>query len=130
MTGPNTFKCQKLNYLRMNPQPGNNQESYIDLPNTMSIESLRQLEKVGIIEPLDFNEQIDYMKPFKIRVSQFHRKRHIPAINWTHDINISPVEGYTFAHCQSTQNIQMVTNSGVYNNYTIKYIKKLMQKIT
>ena len=53
----------------MNPQPGNNQESYIDLPNTMLIESLRQLEKVGIIEPLDFNEQIDYMKPFKIRVS-------------------------------------------------------------
>ena len=53
----------------MNPQPGNTREKYIDLPNTMAIESLRQLEKVGIIEPLEFNEQMDYMKPFR---SDYH----------------------------------------------------------
>ena len=54
MTGPSKSTCQNPNYLLMNPQPGNTQENYIDLPNTMSIESLRQLEKFGIIEPLEF----------------------------------------------------------------------------
>ena len=109
----------------MNPQPGNNREKYIDLPNTMSIKYLHKLEKVGIIEPLEFNEHMDYMKPFKIRLSYFHPKRHIPAINWTHDMNLYPVECYTFSHCQSMQNIQMITNIGGCSKYTIKYIGKI-----
>ena len=125
MTGPNKFTRQKPNYLLMNPQPGNTRENYIDLPKTISMGSLRQLEKVGITEPLEFNEQMNHMKPFKSRFSYFHPKRHIPDKNWTHDMNISPVEGYTFAHCQSMHNIQMITNSGGCSKYNIKYIGKI-----
>ena len=66
----------------------------------MSIEYLCQLEKVGIIEPLEFNENMDYMKPLKSRLSYFHPKRNIPAISWTHGMNISPAKGYALAHCQ------------------------------
>ena len=124
MTGPNKFTCQKPNYLLMNPQLRNTQEKYIDLTNIMSIKSLPQSEKVGIIEPLEFNEQIDYMKPFKSRFSYFRPKRHTPAINWTYDMNIFPVEGYTFAHCQSMWNIEIMTNSSGCSKYTIKYIGK------
>ena len=40
-------------------------------------------------------------------------------------MNISPVEGYNFAHFQSMQNIKMITNSGGCSKYTIKYIRKL-----
>ena len=69
MTGPSKSTCRNPNYLLMNPQPGNTQEKYIYLQNKMSIESLRQLENIGIIEPLEFNEQMDYMKPFKSRLS-------------------------------------------------------------
>ena len=67
MTGPNKFTFRKTNYMPMNPQSGNTREEYIDLPKTMSIESLRQLEKFGIVEPLEFNEQMYYMKPFNSR---------------------------------------------------------------
>ena len=125
MTGPNKFTCRKPNYLSMNPQPGNTREKYVDLPNTMSIESLRQLEKVGIIEPILFDEQMDYMKSFKSRLPYFHPKRHIPPINWTHDMNISPVEGYTFVHCLSMQNLQKILHSGGCSKYIIKYIGKI-----
>jgi hypothetical protein len=125
MTGPNKFTCRKPNYLLMNPQPGNTHEKYVDLPNSMSIESLRQLEKVGIIEPIHFDKQMDYMKSFKSRLPYFHPKRHIPPINWTHDMNISPVEGYTFAHCLSMQNIQKIIHSGGCSKYIIKYIGKI-----
>ena len=55
----------------------------------------------------------------------FHLKQHIPAINGTHDLNILPVEGYSFSYCQRMQNIQKITNIGGYNKYTIKYIGKI-----
>ena len=48
----------------MNPQLRKTREKYIDIPNTISMESLCQLEIVGIIELLKFNKQLDYMKPF------------------------------------------------------------------
>ena len=65
--GENKFVCRKPNYLKMNPQPGNTRETYIDLPNEMSLESLHILEKVEIIEPLEYNIEQDYIKPFKSR---------------------------------------------------------------
>ena len=40
-------------------------------------------------------------------------------------MNISPVEGYTFAYYQSMQNIQVVTLAGGCNKYAIKYVGKL-----
>ena len=125
MIGENKFVCRKPNYLKMNNPPGNPSEKYEILPNDMSLESLRQLEKVGIINPLEYDNEKDFLKPFKSRLSYFHPKRHIPAINWTNDLNISPVDGYTFSYCQSMQNIQKITNTGGYNKYTIKYIGKI-----
>ena len=125
MVGENKFVCRKPNYLKMNNPPGNTIEKYEILPNDLSLESLQQLEKLGIIKPLKFNHTTKYLKPFKSRLLCFHPKRHIPAVNWTHDLNISPVEGYTFSYCQSMQNIQKITNTGGCNKYTIKYIGKI-----
>ena len=65
------------------------------------------------------------MVPFKSKCSFFHPKRHIPPTNPTHDINMSPVEGYTFAVTRSMQNIQWLTNCGGCNRYVIKYIGKI-----
>ena len=65
------------------------------------------------------------MKPFKSRLSYFHPRRHIPPVNWAHDLNMSPVEGHTFTYCQSMQNIQYITNCGGCNKYVIKYIGKI-----
>ena len=108
MVGEDKYVCRKPNYLKMKPKPENNIEKYMNLPNDLSIEALRQLEKVGIIEPIKYDSRYDYMHPFKSRLEYIHPKRHIPPVNWTHDLNISPVEGYTFAHCQSMQNIQRI----------------------
>ena len=93
MVDEDKYVCRKPNYLTMNPPPGNTRSTYQILSNDMSIESLRRLEKVGIIEPIEYDAVNDYMKPFKSRLSYFHPRRHIPAVNWTHDLNISPVEG-------------------------------------
>ena len=64
----------------------------------------------------------------KSRLSYFHPKRHIPAINWSHDSIISPVEGYTFSYFQSMQNIQKITNTRDCNKYTIKYAGKINEQ--
>ena len=68
------------------------------------------------------------MKPFNSHLLYFHPKRYIPAINWTHNLHISPVEGYTFCYCQSMQNIQKITKTGGCNKYNIKHIGKIDKK--
>ena len=105
----NKFVCRKPNYLLMNKQPNNVRDNYQELPNDMTIDSLRKLEKVGLVEKLEYDEKFDHMKPFKSKLEYFHPKRHLPPVNWTHDMNISPVEGYTFAYCQSMKYIQVIT---------------------
>ena len=40
-------------------------------------------------------------------------------------MNISTVDDYAFAHCQSMQKIQMITNNSGCSNYTIKYIRNI-----
>lgn len=47
----------------------------------------------------------------------FHPTRHIPPTNPQDDLNISPVDGKTFAACRSMQNIQCLTASGGLNKY-------------
>ena len=54
----------------------------------------------------------------------FHIKSHIPPINPTNDMNMSPVEGYTFAACRSMQNAQILTECGGVNKYVYKFIVK------
>ena len=55
MAGENNFVCRLPNYLKMNNPPCNTIEKYQILPNNLSLESLQQLGKVGIIKPLKFN---------------------------------------------------------------------------
>ena len=45
--------------------------------------------------------------------------------NNTGDMNISPVEGYTFAVCRSMQNCQRLTHCGGCSKYVCKYIGKI-----
>ena len=95
------------------------------LSNDLSIESLRCLAKVGIIAPIEYDEKRHTMVPFKSRLGYSHPLRYIPAVNWSQNLIISPVESYTFSICQSMQNIQIITNSGGCNKYCIKYIGKI-----
>ena len=77
---------------------------------------------VGIIEPLEYDAKYDVMKAFKIILPFLHPTCHVPPVKFSDDINISPVEGYKFSHCQSMQDIQCITDKGGCNKYWIKYI--------
>ena len=55
MVGENKFVCRKPINLKMNNPPANTLEKYQILPNDLSLESLQQLEKVGIFKPLKLN---------------------------------------------------------------------------
>ena len=123
--GPNEYRCRKLNFLLTNRPPNNTKSVMKELPNDLSIDCLRKLERAEIVEPLDINAETGYMKPFKSNLQFFHPKRHIPPVLWTHDMNISPVEGYTFTACQSMQNIQLLTQTGGCNKYVVKYLGKI-----
>ena len=72
--GENKYVCRKPNYLSMNPKPENTRQVYQDLSNGLSLEFLRQLEKVEIKEPLKYDTKTDFMKPFKSRLSYSYPK--------------------------------------------------------
>ena len=40
-------------------------------------------------------------------------------------MNVSPVEGYTFAVCKSMQNVQWLTGAGGCNKYVCKHVSKI-----
>ena len=65
------------------------------------------------------------LKKWKIKLSFLHPRRHIPPTNPNNDINMSPVEGYTFSNFRSMQNIQYLTQTGGVNKYVCKYIGKI-----
>ena len=83
------------------------------------------MERVEIIDLLEYNANYDVMKAFKSILILFHPTRHVPPINFSDDLNISPVEGYAFSHCQSMKNILFITDTGGCNKYCIKYIFKI-----
>jgi predicted GIY-YIG superfamily endonuclease len=116
------FKCRKLNNLKVSKD--NTRHTFQSLPNEIPEECIQKLIQVGIVEPIQFLEN-GYRYPFKSKLPIFHPKRHIPPTNPNGDLNISPVEGYTFANCKSMQNIQVLTQSGGVNKYVCKYIAKL-----
>ena len=66
-----------------------------------------------------------YQGCFQSKLSLFHPMRHIPRTNPNGDLNISPVEGNTFANCRSMENIQILTQSGGVNKYVCKHIAKM-----
>ena len=86
-----------------------------------SQECVDKLIAIGMADPITYN---DRGAPSELRCSHpfFHPKRHIPPTNPHFDLNISPVEGKTFAACQSMQNIQCLLSSGGINKYICKYV--------
>ena len=83
-----------------------------------------KLIQIGIVELIQMHEYC-YVKKWKSKLAFLHPQRHIPPTNPNYDINMSPVEGYTFANCLSMQNIQILTQCGGVNKYVCKYIGKV-----
>ena len=121
-TSDGKFRCRKLNYLKVSND--NTKHTYQDLPNKIPKECLDRLRQIGMVDPLQVNEN-GYEKPWKSKLAFLHPRRHIPPTNPNNDINMSPVEGYTFANCRSMQNIQLLTQTGGVNKYVCKYISKI-----
>ena len=92
--------------------------------NDYSLECLERLVQIGLVDPLEVSEE-GYEVPFKSNDSYFHPKRHVPPTNPSNDMNISPVDGYTFSVCKSMQNVQLLTECGGVNKYVCKYIGKI-----
>ena len=122
MVSPGVFRCRKLNNL--NVTSDNTKHVFKPLPNDYSLECLERLVKIGLVEPIEVNEN-GYEAPFKSCHEYFHPKRHIPPTNPTGDINMSPVDGYFFTACRSMQNVQWLTQAGGVNKYVVKYIGKI-----
>ena len=62
------------------------------------METLQGLERLVIIEPLEYDAKYNVMKAFKSIMPFFHTICHVPPVNFSDDKNISSVEGYTFSH--------------------------------
>ena len=92
--GPENFKCRKPNNLRMSPD--NTQPCHIPLPNNHSAECIEKLIKIGLAEPIVYNE-MGVPSAFKSNCAFFHPTRHIPPTNTHEYLNISPVEGKNFS---------------------------------
>ena len=119
---PSSFRCRKLNNLRVSPD--NTTNSYISIETKRSQDCIDRLIQIGLAEPQTKNEFGVYTK-FRCYHKYFHPKRHIPPTNPNDDLNISPVEGYTFSICRSMQNVQNLTHTNGLNRYVCKYIGKI-----
>ena len=82
------------------------------------------MKTIGLIGKLHIDNDGNVLE-FKSILDFFHPKRHIPPTNPTNDMNISPVEGYTFAACRSMQNAQVLTATGGCSKYCLKYCIKV-----
>ena len=94
----------------------NTKHTYKEFNNDIPKDCLDKLVQIGMIESFPPNEH-GYVKKWKSKLAFLHPQRHIPPTNPNNDINMSPVEGYTFANCRSMQNIQLLTQSGGVNKY-------------
>ena len=120
--GPGKYRCRMPN--NCEDSPDNTKSVFIPLPNELSTEVKERLVKLGMIDPIEINE-LGYETPFKCTDDFFHPSKHIPPTNPTEDINMSPVEGYTFSICKSMQNIQLIKGTGGCNKYVCKYVGKI-----
>ena len=111
-----------MNYLKVSKD--NTKHTYMEFNNEISKDCLDRLIQIGMIDPIVSNEH-GYTKKWKSKLAFLHPRRHIPPTNPNNDINMSPVEGYTFSNCRSMQNIQLLTQTGGVNKYVCKYIGKI-----
>lgn len=120
--GPENFRCRKLNNLTVSND--NTKDTYLSLETKRSPECIARLVKIGLAEPITYNEH-QVPSRFKSSHHYFHPVRHIPPTNPNNDLNISPVEGYTFSILKSMQNIQYLHCTNGLNKYVCKYIGKI-----
>ena len=80
--------------------------------------------KIGICEPLQLNDD-GFEAPFKCIHSYFHPLRAISSTVPPDDLNISPVDSYTFLVCRYMQNVQLLGCCGGVLVYVYKYIGKI-----
>ena len=120
--GPENFKCRKLNNLKVSPD--NTRDSYISIETKRNKECIDRLIKIGMADPISINK-FGVPSEFHCYHNYFHPKRHIPPTNPNEQLNISPVEGYTFCILKSMQNIQSLTHTNGLNRYVCKYIGKI-----
>ena len=104
--GNGVYRCRKLNNTKISVDT--TKRVFMPLPNDYSMEYLDCLVKIGLSNPLMIEKE-GYVKPFKSYNNLFHSVRHIPPTNPTNDINMSPIEGYTFDIYRSIHNIQWIT---------------------
>ena len=119
---PGVFRCRKLNNLEVSED--NTKNTYKLLPNDYSDECRECLAKIGLAEQQTLLPD-GTLSSLMSHLPFFHPKRHIPPTNPTGDINMSPVEWYTFSVCRSMQNCQILTECGGVNKYVCKYIAKI-----
>ena len=85
---------------------------------------MKKLIDIGLVHPITTNEH-GADSEFKSVHPFFHPVRHIPPTNPYKDLNISPVEGKTFAALESMQNVKWLTKTGGVNKNVCKYIGKI-----
>ena len=117
-----TFRCRKIDNVLASPD--NTKHMFGPLPNDYTVPCLRILEEIGLLSKLTIDEDGNILE-FESPIAFFHPVRHIPPTNPTDDMNISPVEGNTFAVFRSMQNIQRLTGAGGCSKYVCKYIAKI-----
>ena len=97
---------------------------FLKLPNNHSFECVQRLRQVGLVEPPRF-DAYGIEAELKSSHTFFHPQRHIPPTNASLDMNISPVEGYTFSATLSMQNVQYLIQCAGLNKYVCKYVGKI-----
>lgn len=120
--GPDEYRCRHSNNCRDSPDPKN--DVFINLPNDIPDSVKERLVRLGLIDQIDIND-LGFETPYQCSDNFFHPTRHIPSTNPSEDVNMSPVEAYTFAVCQSMQNIQLIKGTGGCNKYVCKYVGKI-----
>lgn len=116
------FRCRKIGNVFASTD--NRTHQFIPLPNEYSVQCLKMLGRSGLVDEIEINSD-ENLTLFKSSLPFFHPRRHVPKINPTNDVNISPVEGYTFSVMKSMQNIQRLTGTGGCLEYVCEYIGKI-----
>ena len=120
-----SFRCRKIDNVRASTD--STKYVFQPLANDYPVPRLQLFDKIGLTSKLIIDDN-DNVLEFESPLSFFHPNRHVPPTNPTNDMNISPVEGSTFAVFRSMQNVQRLTGTGGCAKYVCKYIAKIDEK--
>ena len=102
----------------------NSRNTLKKLPNDLPQHCIDLFVKINIYEPLESNND-GFEAPFKRSHPNFHPLRVIHSTVPSDDLNISPLDGYTFSICRSMQNVQLLSRYNEVLAYVFKYIGKI-----